>query len=173
LHLRNIKKSSATSQVCISFQSLDCGLPFLGWLTVAGWQATLASSAYLTGSLIQGLLVLTQPNYVPQNWHATLLFWAIIAFCVIITTGASWLLPKFEGIILIIHILGFFGIMIPLLTLGPREDAKEVFTTFINKGGWDSQGLSFCIGMMGTVYAFVGGDGAIHVRVSLDDLNTR
>ncbi|KAH7341188.1 amino acid/polyamine transporter I [Pyrenochaeta sp. MPI-SDFR-AT-0127] len=126
-----------------------------GWLTVAGWQATLASSAYLTGSLIQGLLILTQPNYVPQNWHATLLFWAIITFGVIITTGASWLLPKFEGMILIIHILGFFGIMIPLLTLGPREDAHDVFTTFINKGGWDSQGLSFCIGMMGTVYAFM------------------
>jgi choline transport protein len=168
-----MKKCLATSQVCNSFRCLDSSLLFLGWLTVAGWQATLASSAYLTGSLIQGILVLTQPNYVPQNWHATLLFWAIIAFCVIITTGASWLLPKFEGMILIIHILGFFGIMIPLLTLGPREDAKEVFTTFINKGGWDSQGLSFCIGMMGTVYAFVGGDGAIHVRVSLDDLNTR
>ena len=133
---------------------------------MAGWQATLASSAYLTGSLIQGLLILTQPNYVPKNWHATLLFWAIIAFGVIITTAASWLLPKFEGLILIIHIMGFFGIMITLLTLGPHENAKDVFTTFINKGGWDSQGLSFCIGMMGTVYAFVGGDGAIHVRHS-------
>jgi L-asparagine transporter-like permease len=126
----------------------------------------------LTGCLIQGLLILTQPDYVPKNWHATLLFWAIIGFGVIITTASSWLLPKFESMILIIHILGFFGIMITLLTLGPHENAKEVFTTFINKGGWDSQGLSFCIGIMGTVYAFVGGDGVIHVRIFRHDLNT-
>ena len=55
--------------------------------TLAGWQATFASSAYLTGSLIQGILNLTQPSYVPKNWHATLLFWAIIAFGVIIYNG--------------------------------------------------------------------------------------
>jgi amino acid transporter len=63
--------------------------------------------------------------------------------------------------------------MTTLLALGPHENAKEVFTTFINNGGWDSQGLSFCIGMMGTVYAFVGGDGVIHVGLFPDDLNTR
>jgi hypothetical protein len=33
-------------------------------------------------------------------------------------------------------------------------------------GGWDSQGLSFCIGIMGTVFSFVGGDGPIHVRLA-------
>lgn len=120
----------------------DTAAYLLGWLTVAGWQATLASSAFLTGSLIQGLLILTQPDYVPQTWHATLLMWAIIAFGVIITTGTNSLLPKFEAAILIIHILGFLGIMTALLTLGPHENAKDVFTTFINKGGWDSQGLS-------------------------------
>ena len=58
--------------------------------------------------------------------------------------------------LLILHILGFFAIIIPLLTLGPRGDTKEVFTTFINTGGWSSQGLSFCIGLMGNVFAFVG-----------------
>lgn len=134
-----------------------------GWLTVAGWQATIASCSYLTASLVQGILVLTQPNYTPHNWHATILFWAIIAFAVVITTGANWLLPMFEAIILFIHIAGFLGIIVPLLAMGPHENAHDVFTTFINRGGWDTQGLSFCIGMMGTVYAFVGGDGAIHV----------
>ena len=120
---------------------------------------------------MQGLLLLTKPDYVPQNWHGTLLYWAVLVFCVFINVAAGWLLPKFEGVLLILHILGFFGIMIPLLTLGPKTDAKEVFTTFSNSGGWSSQGISFCVGIMGSVFAFVGGDGAIHVRITFHGFN--
>jgi amino acid transporter len=141
-----------------------------GWLTLAGWLASLGSGCFLTGGLIQGLLILCQPDtYVPQNWHVTLLYWAVILFCVFINVAAGWLLPKFEGALLVLHILGFFAILIPLLVLGPKGDAKEVFTTFVNMGGWDSQGLSFCIGIMGSVFAFVGGDGPIHVSVEKCD----
>jgi hypothetical protein len=111
--------------------------------------------------------MLCQPDtYVPQNWHVTLLYWAIIAFCVFINIAAGWLLPKFEGALLILHILGFFAILIPLLVLGPQGNAKEIFTTFVNLGGWQTQGLSFCIGIMGSVFAFVGGDGPIHVSIT-------
>ncbi|CAN9446426.1 unnamed protein product [Alternaria alternata] len=135
-----------------------------GWLTLCGWLASLGSGAFLTGGLIQGLLMLCQPDtYVPQNWHVTLLYWAIIAFCVFINIAAGWLLPKFEGALLVLHILGFFAILIPLLVLGPQGNAKEIFTTFVNMGGWQSQGLSFCVGIMGSVFAFVGGDGPIHL----------
>jgi choline transport protein len=94
----------------------------------------------------------------------TLLYWAIILICVFVNVAAGWLLPKFEGALLVLHILGFFAILIPLLVLGPKGDAHEIFTTFVNMGGWDSQGLSFCIGIMGSVFAFVGGDGPIHVN---------
>ncbi|CAN9297832.1 unnamed protein product [Alternaria alternata] len=136
----------------------------LRWLTLCGWLASLGSGAFLTGGLIQGLLMLCQPDtYVPQNWHVTLLYWAIIAFCVFINIAAGWLLPKFEGALLVLHILGFFAILIPLLVLGPQGNAKEIFTTFVNMGGWQSQGLSFCVGIMGSVFAFVGGDGPIHL----------
>ncbi|KAF2133080.1 amino acid transporter [Dothidotthia symphoricarpi CBS 119687] len=141
-----------------------------GWLTMCGWLASLGSGAYLTGGLIQGLLILCHPNtYVPQNWHVTLLYWAVILFCVFINVAAGWLLPKFEGALLVLHILGFFAILIPLLVLGPEGDAHEIFTTFVNMGGWDTQGLSFCIGIMGSVFAFVGGDGAVHLSEEIQN----
>lgn len=144
----------------------------IGWLTLCGWLASLGSGAFLTGGLIQGLLMLCQPDtYVPQNWHVTLLYWAIIAFCVFINIAAGWLLPKFEGALLVLHILGFFAILIPLLVLGPQGNAKEIFTTFVNMGGWQSQGLSFCVGIMGSVFAFVGGDGPIHVSMLIKETN--
>lgn len=138
-----------------------------GWLTVTGWQAFLASGAYLTSTMIQGLVILTHPNYVPptNNWHGTMIYWGLIAFCVFVNTGATWLLPRFEGVILVVHILGFFGILIPLITLGPHASASDVFDTWVNAGGWQSQGLSFCVGLMGNVFAFMGGDGAIQYVV--------
>lgn len=74
------------------------------------------------------------------------------------------LLPRFEGTILILHILGFFAILIPLTYMAEHKPASEVFTYFINEGHWPTQGLSFFIGIIGPVFAFAGGDAAVHVR---------
>lgn len=135
----------------------------LGWLTVIGWQATYATSCYLCGSLIQGLISLTRKEYIPHNWHSTLLYWAIAIFSVGINCVGGKLLPRFEGFILILHILGFFAILIPLTYMADHGTAKEVFTKFLNIGGFPSQGLSFFVGLVGCIFAFAGGDAAVHV----------
>ncbi|CBX99211.1 hypothetical protein IAQ61_000674 [Plenodomus lingam] len=135
-----------------------------GWLTLCGWLAAYGSGSFLTGGQIQALITLCNPDtYTPHDWHILLLYWAVVAFSVFINVAAGWLLPKFEGGLLILHLVGFFAILIPILVLGPQGDAKEIFTTFANLGGWSSQGLSFCIGLMGSVFAFAGGDGPIHL----------
>ena len=135
----------------------------LGWLTVSGWQAFVASDGYLNGLLTQGLIVLADPGYNFKAWHGVMLYWGIILFAVVINTVVSSWLPKFEGLILILHILGFFAIMIPLIILGPHASASEVFTTFVNDGNWPSNGLSFFVGLLGNVFAFFGADAAIHM----------
>jgi choline transport protein len=99
---------------------------------------------------------LTVPSYIPQGWQGTLLFWAVIFFAVFVNTVVSSLLPKFEGLILILHISGFFAILIPLVILGPHDTAKDVFTVWLNEGGWSTQGLSFLVGLTGNAFAFVG-----------------
>lgn len=134
-----------------------------GWLTVAGWQATFASGCYLCSTIIQGLMVLTNPNYSPLPWQGTLLYWAVVIFCVFINVAARSLLPKFEGLILLLHVIGFFAIIIPLIYLSDHSTASEVFTTFLNSGNWPNQGLSVLVGMLGNVFAFTGADAATHV----------
>jgi choline transport protein len=67
-----------------------------------------------------------------------------------------------EGMVLILHLLGFFGVMIPLWVLAPRNPASMVFTQFENLGGWSSQGLSFMVGLLTSVYGLLGADSAIH-----------
>lgn len=42
-----------------------------GWLLVLGWQADLASVAYLGGTIIQGLASLNYPEYEVQRWQAS------------------------------------------------------------------------------------------------------
>ena len=127
-----------------------------GWLTVGGWLATFASAGYLTGTLIQGLVALTVPAYLPRSWHSTLLYWAVVFVAVFINTVVSSLLPAFEVTILVLHIVGFFAILIPLVVLGPHGNASDVFGTFLNQGGLPTQGLSFFVGLLGNVFAFVG-----------------
>jgi choline transport protein len=136
-----------------------------GWLTLGGWQGSVSSSALLTGNMILGLAALNDASFVPELWQGTLLFWAIFLFAVFINTLVSSALPKFEGLILILHVLGFFAILIPLVVLGPHADAKDVFGTWVNNGGWQTQGISFMVGMMGNAFAFVGTDAAFHVSV--------
>ncbi|KAM0281532.1 hypothetical protein ACHAO9_010695 [Fusarium lateritium] len=134
-----------------------------GMLTVGGWQGSVSSSALLTGNMILGMATLNHEGFQPELWQGTLLFWAIFLFAVFINTLVSSVLPKFEGLILILHILGFFAILIPLVTLGPHASASDVFTVFVNNGGWSTQGVSFMVGMMGNAFAFVGTDAAFHM----------
>lgn len=53
-------------------------------------------------------------DYSPKPYQAMLLGWAVLAFAIIINTVGSKTLAHFEGLILILHILGFFAILIPL-----------------------------------------------------------
>lgn len=136
-----------------------------GWLMMTGWQALTASGGLLTGSMIQSIVLLTHPEYSEkmQSWHTTLMLWAGVALSYGINTSFNKLFARFEGFSFIIHILGFFGVILPLVLRSEHASTEQVFNTFSNLGGWPTQGLSFCIGIMGTVFSFLGGDGAIHV----------
>lgn len=129
-----------------------------GWLTATGWQASVASGGYLSGTLIQGMIVLNHPEYNFKQWHGTLLFWAVILVAVFVNTIISTLLPKLEGLILIIHVLGFFAVLIPLVYMASHGSSSSVFSNFINEGGWSTQGVSFFVGIIGNVFAFLGKD---------------
>ena len=134
-----------------------------GWLTVLGWQATITASTYLTGTAIQGVVILTVPTYNPKMWHGTLITWALAICAFGINTFVSSVLAKIEAIVLILHIVGFVALLIPLVYLAPHSSPQEVFTVFVNAGNWPTQTLSFFVGIIGLVFAFVGTDGAIHM----------
>ncbi|KAI1498646.1 amino acid transporter [Biscogniauxia marginata] len=133
------------------------------WLTAIAWQAIATSVGYLIATLLQGIIVLAQPSYVPQAWQTVLLIWAISLFCVMINSISSRILSKFEGFILIFHLVGFFGVLIPLVYLAPHNNASDVFTTFFYNGDWPSQGLVFLVGFPTMAISLLGADCAVHM----------
>lgn len=134
-----------------------------GWFTLTGWQGTFASGCFLVGTMIQGIINLTHPEYVGKGWQGTLFMYAIALCCTIINCMVSSLLPKFEMTVFVLHVAGFFAILIPVVYLAPHYDTDFVFRTFFNLGEFPTNGLSFFVGITGNVFAFVGADAAFHV----------
>ncbi|CAD6573229.1 MAG: hypothetical protein ASARMPREDX12_005912 [Alectoria sarmentosa] len=140
-----------------------------GWLTVITWQAFVAGTTYVTGTLVQGLLILNYPSYDYQRWHGTLLFYAVLAFALFVNTYLGRLLPQFEPMMLLFHVMGFFGILITLVYLAPHQPAKEVFTTFLNLGDWSTTTLSFFVGLITAMNSFPGLDAADHIAEEIQN----
>lgn len=106
--------------------------------------------------MIQGLVVLNNPSYSYERWHGTLIFYAIMLLSAVFNTVLASRLPLIERATLVIHIIGFFAVLIPLVVLAPHGTAHDVFAQFLNGGGFKTQGISFFVGVTGSVFSFIG-----------------
>jgi choline transport protein len=135
-----------------------------GWVSTIAWQAACASTIWIAASVIEVLVALNYPSYVPQVWHGILIFYAIVAVAVLFTTALSRIFPSLEALVLILHILGFFAFMLVFLYLAPEKTpASVVFGTFLNGGGFSSNAQSVLVGAVTIMYAFNAVDGATHM----------
>lgn len=141
----------------------------VGWLCVLGWQTGIASIAFLAGGQIQGLVILNNGSYVPERWHGTLLVIAVATFAILFNTLLARKLPLIEGIVLVLHIFGFFAVFITMWVLGPRTPAKEVFSGFQDNAGWGSVGLSVLVGQLSPIFALLGADAVSRLDPSKHD----
>lgn len=139
----------------------------MGWLCVLGWQSACAGAAYTAALQIQGLIVLNHPGYVYEHWHGTLITIAIAAFSVGFNTFLARKLPLLEGLMLVIHVCAFIGIIVSLWVLAPLGDSS-VFTDFTD-AGWHSFGASTIIGIVSGINPLIGGDAAVHSTYLLID----
>jgi amino acid transporter len=140
-----------------------------GWFAVIGWQAAMASISFACAQQFEGLIALNVPNYIVQGWHGTLLSIGVTIFAMVWNTVLVRKLPLVEGIIVILHIFGFFAFVVVLWVMAPRSDPKEVWTDFQDNGGWGSIGLSCLVGMTGPVITLIGADSACHLSEELKD----
>jgi amino acid transporter len=148
----------------------------VGWLCTLGWQVSNASIAFLTAQQIQGLLILNLPSYTPQRWHLTLLVIAVETICQAFNTFFYRQMPLVETLALVLHIAGFFAILIPPWVLGrpryassPGQSASDIFFTFADGGGWGNAGLACLVGILSPIFSLLGPDSATHMAEELRD----
>ncbi|KAL8875393.1 MAG: hypothetical protein Q9205_003305 [Flavoplaca limonia] len=134
-----------------------------GWLLAIGWQGAIVGLSFVAGTIVQGLITLNNPSYEPQPWHGTLLVIAAVAIAIGVNVFLSKILPLAEIPILILHVVGLFAIIIPLLVMAPKNDARTALLEVTNGGGWSTTGTSFMIGLLTALSSMMGFDCAVHM----------
>ena len=106
---------------------------YIGWLSVLGYQIGVTISAFLAGALLQGLIILNNPDtYVPKPWHTTLIAMCITICVAIFNIFLANHLPLIEGVILVLHFAGFLAVVVVLWVLGPRTPSAMVWNNFVD-----------------------------------------
>ncbi len=124
-------------------------------------QATLTSLP--PGLQIQGLITLNSPTYIPQPWHSTLLAIAAASIGCIFNTFFARKLPLIEATMLVLHITGFFAILVTLWVMADIAPSSEVWSGLQNNAGWPTAGLAFVVGITSSVNSLIGPDSAVHM----------
>ncbi|RGP60207.1 amino acid permease [Fusarium sporotrichioides] len=138
-----------------------------GWISIGGQIVLTASAAFAAGLMIQGLIVLNDETYDPQRWHGLLVYWAVLTYVFIMNTWGYHALPTTNLISGLLHIVGFLVVFISLAVKSEKNDAEGVFTKFSNSTGWSSDGVAWLVGLISTVYPFLGYDAACHLAEEL------
>ncbi|KAH7389189.1 amino acid transporter-like protein [Cadophora sp. MPI-SDFR-AT-0126] len=136
---------------------------FTGWISIGGQIVLTASAAFAAGLQLQALITVNNDGYVPQRWQGMLFYWMIILYSAVVNIWGSKVLPHTNLASGIIHIVGFVAIMAVLGAMAPKHDAQFVFVEVTNSSGWSSQGVSWLVGLLSTVYPFLGYDAACHL----------
>jgi choline transport protein len=123
--------------------------------TTLGWFASTASSTFVCATIIQSLVAVNDDEFAFPNWQYTLLMLAFLAFTILFNTWGSGSLPMLEIISLVGHLAGFLIIIIPVWVMAPKNNASEVFTSFVSTSGWDV-GTSCLVTQVAILYCNLG-----------------
>lgn len=127
-----------------------------GWMSTLGWLASTASSVFVCSTLIQSLVEITNVEFVFPNWQYTLMSIAFLVITIFFNTWGAKSLPAIETASLIGHILCFVVTIVPLWVMCPKNSATEVFTSFVDNGGWGNIGTACLVSQVSVLYCNLG-----------------
>ncbi|CDM32283.1 hypothetical protein DTO013E5_3522 [Penicillium roqueforti] len=141
-----------------------------GWMSVLAWQAGAASGSFLTGTIIQGLISVRNPDYDPQGWQGTLFVFAMVLVIYIVNVYGSDVMPVLNNLLMILHVVSWAVIIIVLWVMAPHQSAEAVFVTqWKNYGGWSTMGLSVMVGQISAIYGSLSSDATAHMSEEVKD----
>jgi amino acid transporter len=127
-----------------------------GWVTWFAWVSLLAGVANTTAYMLQSLVAVNYPNYVPERWHVTLIIFALLIVEGLMNMYTFWLIPWIELMAGILHIVLFIIFVVVLVTMGSRHSAEFVFFEKSQASGWNNYFISWNLGLLTPTWGFVG-----------------
>ncbi|CEO59596.1 hypothetical protein PMG11_04268 [Penicillium brasilianum] len=141
-----------------------------GWMSVLAWQAGTASGSFLTGTVIQGLISVRDPDYTSPGWQGTLLVFAMVLVIYFFNVYASELMPILSNLLMLFHVLSWAVILIMLWAMAPHRSAEAVFVSdWQNFGGLQTMGLSVMVGQISAIYGCLSSDACAHMSEEIKD----
>ncbi|KAJ9637966.1 hypothetical protein H2204_004556 [Knufia peltigerae] len=141
---------------------------FTGWISIGGQIVLTASAAFAAGLQLQGLITLNHPDsYVPQRWQGMLFYWLVLVYAAAVNIWGSKILPHANLASGVLHIVGFIAIVALLGAMSPKHSSHYVFVEVSNSSGWSSDGVAWLVGLLSSVYPFLGYDAAAHLAEEL------
>ncbi|KAF4990282.1 hypothetical protein FDECE_14425 [Fusarium decemcellulare] len=135
-----------------------------GWISVGGQIVFTASPAFACGLLTQGLIILNKGgDYAAPRWHGMLLYWAFLAYATAMNIWGHRLLPTANLISGVVHVVSFVAALAVLAVMAEKNSAHFVFVDVQNLTGWSSDGVAWMVGLVSTIYPFLGYDAACHL----------
>lgn len=103
----------------------------VGWLCCLGWISGIPACGLQLAGIIGEMVNLTHPDAgYGLAWQATLAVFLFIILTVCFNIFFAQHLPLAEGIVLFLHVFGFFAFLLTLWIMADHVPAKEVFTNF-------------------------------------------
>ena len=132
-------------------------------MSTLGWLASMASSVIVCGTLVEVCADVLNSDFGFTNWQYTLLMLAFIVITIGFNTVGSSTLPMLQTISLFGHVGGFIVVLIVLWVMCPRNSAADVFTSFVNSGGWSNTGTACLVSQVTVMYCNIGSDSVVHI----------
>ena len=116
-----------------------------------------ASAAFAAGLQLLSLVNVNSPDFVPERWQGMLFYWFVLAYVLALNVWGSRILPHANVAAGALHVAGFVVIVIVLGAMTEEKHTAEyVFTRASNTSGWQSDAISWLVGLLSTVYPFLG-----------------
>ncbi|KAF8846923.1 hypothetical protein BDZ45DRAFT_709869 [Acephala macrosclerotiorum] len=137
---------------------------FTGWISCGRQIVLTASPAFSGGLQLQALITLNhEDSYIPKRWQGTLFYWLVLAYSLALNLWGSKILAHTNMVSGVIHIVGFVATIAVLAIMAPKQSSDFVFVEISNTSGWTNNGVSWLVGLLSSVYLFLGYDSATHM----------
>ncbi|KAJ5722058.1 hypothetical protein N7488_000093, partial [Penicillium malachiteum] len=134
-------------------------------ITALAWQMLVCDYCSVVAKFIQTMIQFAHSSYQSQICQTYLFVVFIHALAYILNVTSGRMLPRLQVLAFTVHILGFFGKLIPLSFMPEHREAHEVFAPYISidPERFPSPAFSWIGGALFYNNLFMGGDCAVHL----------